>query len=109
MARHLVVAQFDDYRLAHRALCELIQTGILPNNISIVAGDRSNRRGANRDFGILEEDAESYLAAVRRGTTLLAVQAEGTQRARATEIIEHHAPVEIEGRRNRGLHPMRRP
>jgi hypothetical protein len=98
MARHLVVAQFHDYCLAHRALCELLQTGILPNRISIVAGSRSNSDGASRDFGVLEGDAASYLAAVRRGTTVLAVQADGAERARAREIIEHHAPIEIEGR-----------
>jgi len=37
-----------------------------PNRISIIAGDRSNSHGAIRDFGILEEDAEIYIAAVRR-------------------------------------------
>ena len=73
MARHLIVAQFNEYAAAHRALCELIHIGIRLNRISIVAGDRSNSRGANRDFGILEGDAEIYIAAVRRGATLLAV------------------------------------
>ncbi len=95
MARHLIVAQFNDYATAHRALCELIQTGIRPNRISIVAGDRSNSHGANRDFGILEEDAEIYLAAVRRGATLLAVDADDAGPVRVTKIIEHHAPNDI--------------
>ena len=62
MARHMIVAQFHEYAAAHRALCELIQTGIRPNRISIVAGDRSNSHGANRDFGILKEDADIYIA-----------------------------------------------
>ncbi len=96
MTRHLIVAQFHEYAAAHRALCELIQTGIRPDRISIVAGDRSNSNGTNRDFGILNEDAESYIAAVRRGATLLAVDADGE--ARVTEIIEHHAPSDIRER-----------
>src|SRR5260370_21612071 len=94
MARHLIVAQFNEYAAAHRAFCELIQTGIRPNRISIVAGDRSNRQGANRDFGILNEDAESYIAAVRRGETLLAVDADEARQPQVTEIIEQHAPTD---------------
>ena len=95
MARHLIVAQFNEYAAAHRALCELIQIGIQPNRISIVAGDRSNSQGANRDFGILEGDAEVYVAAVRRGATLLAVDADDAGQAWIAEIIEHHAPSDI--------------
>jgi hypothetical protein len=95
MARQKIVAQFHDYGAAHRAFCELIQTGILPNDISIIAGDRSNGRGATRDFGILEEDAETYIAAVRRGTTLLAVHCDDPGRARVAEIIEHQAPIDV--------------
>ena len=95
MTRHLIVAQFHEYAAAHRALCELIQIGIRPDRISIVAGDRSNSYGANRDFGILTEDADLYIAPVRRGATLLAVDAENAGEARVTEIIEHHAPSDI--------------
>ena len=86
MARHLVVAQFQDYGPARRALCELIQTGILPSRISIVAGDRSSSQGT----------------ALRRVTTLLSVQADGAERDRVTEIIEHNTPVEIEELDHRG-------
>jgi hypothetical protein len=96
MARHMIVAQFHEYAAAHRAFCELIQTGIRPNRISIVAGDRSNSQAANRDFGILKDDADSYIAAVRRGATLLAVDAGDTRRAEVTRIIELHAPIDID-------------
>ena len=95
MARHLIVAQFNEYAAAHRALCELIQTGVRPNRISIIAGDRSNSHGAIRDFGILEGDAEIYIAAVRRGATLLAVDADDSRQARVAEIIEQHSPSDI--------------
>ena len=96
MARPTIVAQFIDYGAAHCALCELIQTGILPNEISIVAGDRSNSQGAHRDLGILERHAERYLRAVRGGRTLLAVQGTEAARAQVLEIIERHTPIEIE-------------
>lgn len=95
MKRHMIVAQFHDYGAAHRAFCELLQSGIQPNDISIIAGDRSNRHGAARDFGILEEDADLYVSAVRRGTTLLAVHAEDAEGARVAEIIQDHAPTDI--------------
>ena len=36
MANPMIVAQFIDYGAAHRVLCELIETGIVPNDISIV-------------------------------------------------------------------------
>ncbi len=96
MANPMIVAQFIDYSAAHRVLCELIETGIVPNDISIVAGDRSNSQGGSRDLGILERHAERYLRAVRRGRTLLAVEAAEAARAQVLEIIEHHAPIEIE-------------
>ena len=96
MARPMIVAQFIDYSAAHRALCELIQTGILPNEISIVAGDRSNSQGADRDLGILERHPVRYIWAVRSGRTLLAVEANEAARAQALEIIEQHTPIEIE-------------
>jgi hypothetical protein len=95
MTRQKIVAQFHDYRAAHRAFCELIQTGIQANAISIIAGDRSNGQVANRDFGILEEDAENYIATVRAGTTLLAVQFADPDEARVAEIIEHQGPIDL--------------
>jgi hypothetical protein len=91
----MIVAQFHEYAAAHRAFCELIQTGIRPNRITIVAGDRSNSQGANRDFGILKADADLYIAAVRRGATLLAVDADAAAQARVTQIIERYAPTDI--------------
>jgi len=47
-------------------------------------------------LGILKDNAESHLPAVRRGRTLLAVRADGAERARIGGIIKHHAPIEIE-------------
>src|SRR5438034_9403136 len=96
MARSTIVALFNEYAAAHRALCELIQIGIRPNGISIIAGDRSNSQG-NRDLGIIpERNAERYRRAVRRGRTILAVEADEAVRTQVLEIIDHHTPTEIE-------------
>lgn len=92
----MIVAQFHEYGAAHRAFCELIQFGIAPNDISIIAGDRSNQYGATRDFGILCAQADDYVAPVRRGLTLLAVRPETIERARVAAIINRHAPFEVE-------------
>jgi len=71
----------------------LIQIGIQPSCTSIIAGDRSNSQG-NRDLGIIE--AERYRRAVRRGRTILAVEADEPVRTQVLEIIDHHTPTEIE-------------
>jgi hypothetical protein len=92
----MIVAQFHEYGAAHRAFCELIQFGVAPNDISIIAGDRSNRYGAGRDFGILRAVADDYAAPVRRGLTLLAVRPDRSERARVAAIINRHAPCEVE-------------
>jgi len=55
-----------------------------------------NSQGAARDLGILERDAERYRRTVRRGRTLLAVEADGGTGPSVLMIIRHHAPIEIE-------------
>jgi hypothetical protein len=92
----MIVAQFHEYGAAHRAFCELIQFGIAPNDISLIAGDRSNQYGSTRDFGILCRQADDYATPVRRGLTLLAVRPAATERARVAAIINRHAPFEVE-------------
>jgi hypothetical protein len=95
MAESVIVGQFRDYGAAHRAFYELLRTGTAPNDISIIAGERSNQQWTHRDFGIIENDAESYLPAVRQGRTLLAVRVNEAARTRVMATIEHHAPIEI--------------
>jgi hypothetical protein len=96
MARSTIVAQFRDYGAAHRAFYELLQTGTAPNQIGIIAGDRSNHPRTHHDFRFLEDDAENHLSALRQGRTLLAVQVDDGDRARVATIIEHYAPIDIE-------------
>ena len=96
MASSMIVGQFRDYGAAHRAFYELLQTGVAPNQISIIAGDRSNHPRTHHDFRFLEDDADNYHSALRQGRTLLAVQVDDGDRTRVAAIIEHHAPIEIE-------------
>ena len=96
MAKHLMVAWFYDYGAAHRAFCELLASGIPPNDISLIAGDRGDREGASRDFGLLAGEADFYRAAIRRGTSLLAVRADAAQGGRVAEIVQDHGASDID-------------
>lgn len=96
MARQVLVAEFHEYGAAHRAFAELLQSGIQPGNISLIAGDRSDHQGAQRDFGVLDGGADHWREVVRCGITLLAVRADDAQRARVRRIIGQYAPIAIE-------------
>jgi hypothetical protein len=96
MAAQVLVAEFHEYGAAHRAFAELLHSGIQPGNISLIAGDRSDHQGAQRDFGILETDADHWRGVVRCGVTLLAVRAEDAQRPRVRRIIGQYVPIAIE-------------
>src|SRR5258707_13361901 len=96
MARQTIVAEFHEYGAAHRAFAELLHSGVQPSNISLIAGDRSDHQGAQRDFGVLEADVEHYRAVVRCGITLLAVRADDPQRARVRRIVGQYAPIAVE-------------
>jgi hypothetical protein len=96
MARRILVAEFHDYGTAHRTFVELLHNGIDAGSISLIAGDLSDHHGAQRDFGILEADADHWHGCVRRGITLLAVRAHDHQRARLRQIIGQRAPLAIE-------------
>jgi hypothetical protein len=96
MASQTIVGEFHEYGAAHRAFTELLHSGVRTNDISLIAGDRSDHHGAQRDFGILDADADHYRAIVRCGITLLAVRAADAQRARMRRIIGRYAPIAIE-------------
>jgi hypothetical protein len=96
MARQILVAEFHEYGAAHRAFAELLQSGIEPCDISLIAGDRSDHQGAQRDFGLLQTEADHWCGVVRCGITLLAVRANDTQRSRIRRIIGEYGPIAIE-------------
>ena len=105
MAKQLIIAQFDEYGAAHRAFCELLQSGVQADDMTLLAGDPSNRNGAPDHLGLFDEDAEYYRATVRRGVSLLAVRADRARGARVAEIIRDHAPREIEDETTVGRRP----
>ena len=96
MAQRIIVAQFNDHGAARRAFCELLTSGVQPQNISLIAGDGQR---ANRDFGILADDADLHIAAVRSGATLLAVRADDAMGERIAQIIFDYSPTDIAERR----------
>jgi hypothetical protein len=96
MTTQIIVAQFNEYAAAHRTLCELIQTGVPPNDISLIAGDRSNSPDTHRDFGIIEAETDTYLPVVRRGQTVLAVRVDSAMRKKIGPMIEQYAPAKLE-------------
>jgi hypothetical protein len=96
MAKHILVSEFHEYSAAHRAFAELLHSGIEPGDISLIAGDRSDHQGAQRDLGIIDGDADHWCGVVRCGITLLAVRTDDTRRARVRRIIGAYAPIAIE-------------
>ena len=94
MARAILVAGFHDYGAAHRAFAELLHNGVDSGNISLIAGDNSDHYGAQRDFGILDDDGH-WRGLVRSGTTLLAVRTDHQQSV-VRRIIGRYKPTQIE-------------
>ena len=55
--------------------------------------------GALVDAGVSKEDAEVYSEAIRRGGTLVTVQAEESQASRVEAILAQHKPIDPMNRR----------
>jgi hypothetical protein len=55
--------------------------------------------GALVDAGVPEEDAHVYSEAVRRGGTLVTVQAEDAEASRIQSVLERHKPIDTRTRR----------
>jgi Heat induced stress protein YflT len=55
--------------------------------------------GALTDYGVSEEDAHVYSEGVRRGGTLVTVQASDDRAGLARDILNRHDPVDIPARR----------
>jgi hypothetical protein len=55
--------------------------------------------GALVDAGVPENDAQVYSEAVRRGGTLVTVQAEDAEAARVQSVLERHQPIDAALRR----------
>jgi len=55
--------------------------------------------GALIDYGVSEEDAHVYSEGVRRGSTLVSVQADDARAVKAEQILNGQRPVDIAARR----------
>ena len=55
--------------------------------------------GALTDYGVSEEDAHVYAEGVRRGGTLVTVQAADDRAGLVRDILNRHDPVDIPARR----------
>jgi stress response protein YsnF len=118
-----VVALFEDYSDAQDAVNELISEGFRREDVHVMAhnageagagyggGSRTNDADDNRGFGEKvsdffssmfggddDDDRDHYSEAIRRGGTMVTVNAEGDMADRATDILERYDPVDIDER-----------
>jgi len=110
-----VIAVFDDFSTADRATRELVDAGIQRDAISVKSNFRTGaagRSGGSEDneggiagffrrlFSSDDEDKgfEDYAEAIRRGSTVLCVDASEPQLDRAVEILNSAGAVDIERR-----------
>ncbi|HVG19157.1 MAG TPA: YsnF/AvaK domain-containing protein [Blastocatellia bacterium] len=116
-----VVALFDDYGDAQEAVNQLISEGFRREDVNIMANtaggaDRGYGGGSRTDddddkgfgekisnffssmFATDDDDRDRYSEAVRRGGTVVTVNAEEDLADRATAILERFDPVDIDER-----------
>jgi uncharacterized protein (TIGR02271 family) len=117
-----VVALFDEYSDAQRAVNELMTEGfrredinIMAHNASADAGSRNISRTDDTDdnrgfgekvsnfFGSLfggddDDDRDYYSEAVRRGGTMVTINADEDRTDRAISILERYDPVDVDER-----------
>lgn len=117
-----VVALFEDYSDAQDAVKELISEGFRREDVNVMAhnagdadtglggGSRASDADDNRGFGEKvsdffssmfgddDDDRDHYSEAIRRGGTMVTVNAEGDLADRATDILERYDPIDIDER-----------
>lgn len=112
-----VVAVFDDYATAERAMRDLTQHGFAQDAIRIRSNFMTGAAGHgaaggqaigehkqswwSRIFGgsdVPEDEQGHYAEAVRRGDAILCVQAPSDQADRAVHILNQYNPVDIDER-----------
>ncbi|HWR50767.1 MAG TPA: YsnF/AvaK domain-containing protein [Bryobacteraceae bacterium] len=112
-----VVAVFEDYATAERAMRDLSNHGFAQDAVQIRSNfmtGAAGRSGAgyseheggkqswwSRLFGgsdAAEDEQSHYAEAVRRGDAVLCVSASGEQTERAVEILNQHHPIDIDDR-----------
>ena len=87
--------------IAIPGLGPLVAAGVLATTLAgTVAGAAAGGLlGALTDYGVSEEDAHVYAEGVRRGGTLVTVQAADDRAGLVRDILNRHDPVDIPARR----------
>lgn len=87
--------------IAIPGLGPLVAAGVLATTLAGAATGAAagGILGALTDYGVSEEDAHVYSEGVRRGGTLVSVQAAEDRVAMARDILNRHDPVDIPARR----------
>ena len=87
--------------IAIPGLGPLVAAGVLATTLAGTAAGAAagGLLGALTDYGVSEEDAHVYSEGVRRGGTLVTVQAADDRAGLARDILNRHDPVDIPARR----------
>ena len=87
--------------IAIPGLGPLVAAGILATTLAGTAAGAAagGLLGALTDYGVSEEDAHVYAEGVRRGGTLVTVQAPDDRAGLVRDILNRHDPVDIPTRR----------
>jgi uncharacterized protein (TIGR02271 family) len=97
-----VTGFFDDVAEAQSAVTDLVNSGFKREEVRSVAAAAQGESGPDpspyTNLGIPEPEARSYTERVRRGGTLVTVQAADDRADLAAEILERHGAVDIDRR-----------
>jgi uncharacterized protein (TIGR02271 family) len=97
-----VIGFFDDASEAQNVVTDLVNSGFRPEDVRSVAAATQGESGldlaAYADLRVPEPEVRSYAEGVRRGGTLVTVQADDDRADLAAEILERHGAVDIDRR-----------
>jgi uncharacterized protein (TIGR02271 family) len=97
-----VIGLFNDVTEAQNVVTDLVNSGFKREEVRSVAAATQGESGpdlrAYKNLGIPEPEARSYAEGVRRGGTLVTVQAAEDRADLAAEILERHGAVDIDQR-----------
>ena len=97
-----VIGLFDDVTEAQNVVTDLVNSGFKREEVRSVAAATQGESGSDlspyTDLSIPEPEARSYAEGVRRGGTLVSVQAAEDRADLAAEILERHGAVDIDQR-----------
>ncbi len=103
-----VIGLYDDFSIAQAVTKDLENNGFSHNDITLVTlQDPSAKKRSEKasdiaselsNIGLPEQEAGNYAEGVRRGGSLIAITVPDERAAKASEIMEHHVPVDIQQR-----------